>query len=216
MSEPVAVSALQHAVYCLRQAALIHLEQQWAENRFTAEGRVAHEATSLPGQRKVRGVRRVHALALASERLGLTGVADIVEFIRTPDGERAFPVEVKRGKPKLHRADEVQLCAQALCLEDMTGKPVPEGALYYVQTRRRQIVPIDEGLRTLTLATITQFQVIMESGQTPLAVYKPDRCRSCSLIEVCRPRLTGRSVQSWRDRQLGRVLAESDDDESPQ
>jgi CRISPR-associated exonuclease Cas4 len=173
--EPVAISALQHAVFCLRQAALIHLEQQWAENRFTAEGQVAHEATSLPRQRKVRGVRRVHALALASERLGLTGVADIVEFIKEPGGERACPVEIKRGKPKLHRADELQLCAQALCLEEMTGKPVPEGALYYVETRRRLVVPIDEDLRALTKATILAFKTIMDSGHTPAASYKPDR-----------------------------------------
>ena len=113
-SEPIPLSALQHAVYCLRQAALIHLERLWAENRFTAEGQVLHAAADKPGQRKVRGIRRVAALPLASKRLGIAGVADLVEF----HGEEQipYPIEIKRGKPKLHRADEVQLCAQALCL----------------------------------------------------------------------------------------------------
>lgn len=114
-SEPIPLSAVQHAVYCLRQAALIHLERLWAENRFTAEGDVLHAVADKGGSRKARGVRRVMALPLGSRRLNLVGVADMVEF--APDGT-AFPVEYKRGKPKLHRADEAQLCAQALCLEE--------------------------------------------------------------------------------------------------
>ena len=135
--EPIPLSALQHAVYCLRQAALIHLERLWEENRFTAEGHVLHVAADKPGGRRVRGVRRVTALAIGSPRLGIAGVADLVEFHEDGGGEVPFPVEYKRGKPKLHRADEVQLCAQALCLEDMTGKAVPVGALFYAETKRR-------------------------------------------------------------------------------
>src|SRR5690349_13871685 len=129
--EPIPISALQHAVYCLRQAALIHLERIWAENRFTAEGQILHSATHEPGSRQHRGVRRVTGLPLASRRLNLAGVADLVEFRDGSDGETPYPVEFKRGKAKLHHADDVQLCAQALCLEEMTGRPVPEGALYY-------------------------------------------------------------------------------------
>ena len=131
LDDPIPISALQHAVYCLRQAALIHIERVWAENRFTAEGRVLHDVAHEPGSRKDRGVRRVSALPLACRRLNLAGVADMVEFRPGEDGEIAFPVEYKRGKPKLHRADEVQLCAQALCLEEMTGHTVPQGALFY-------------------------------------------------------------------------------------
>jgi CRISPR-associated exonuclease Cas4 len=216
--EPIAISALQHAVYCLRQAALIHLEQQWAENRFTAEGRIAHETTSLPGQRHVRGVRRVHALPLASQTLGIAGVGDIVEFRREGTAksapEIAYPVEMKRGQPKLHRADEVQLAAQAMCLEEMTGHPVPFGALYYVQTRRRVEVPIDEELRALTILTIQAMHGLFETRVTPAAVWKTDRCRACSLIEICRPKLQKTAVLDWRARMVDATITTNQSDET--
>ena len=141
--DPIPLSALQHAVYCLRQAALIHIERQWEENRFTAEGRVLHDVAHDPADRKRGDIRRVTALPLACRRLNLAGVADLVEFRAGADGETAYPVEYKRGKAKLHRADEVQLCAQALCLEEMTGRAVPEGALFYAEARRRVSVPFD-------------------------------------------------------------------------
>ncbi|HET9068851.1 MAG TPA: CRISPR-associated protein Cas4, partial [Amaricoccus sp.] len=139
--EPIPLSALQHAVYCLRQAALIHLERLWAENVFTAEGAVLHAVADKGGGRHARGVRRVMSLPVASRRLNLAGVADVVEFPKAGGREVPFPIEYKRGKPKLHQADEVQLCAQALCLEEMTGMAVPEGALFYAQTKRRVAVP---------------------------------------------------------------------------
>jgi CRISPR-associated protein Cas4 len=120
--DPLPLSALQHAVYCLRQAALIHVERLWEENRFTAEGHVLHARVDEKGARYSRGVRRVSALPLACRRLGIAGVADFVEFHKGSDGETPYPVEYKRGKAKLHRADEAQLCAQALCLEEMTGR----------------------------------------------------------------------------------------------
>lgn len=148
--DPIPLSALQHAVYCLRQAALIHIERLWEENRFTAEGHVLHVASDKPGGRRVRGVRRVTALAIGSPRLGIAGVADLVEFRQEGGREIAFPVEYKRGAPKRHRADEVQLCAQALCLEDMTGQGVPAGALFYAETKRRTEVVFDSDLRALT------------------------------------------------------------------
>jgi CRISPR-associated exonuclease Cas4 len=150
LDDPIPLSALQHAVYCMRQAALIHIERLWEENRFTAEGRVLHEVAHEPAQRRQKGLRRVTALPLACKRLNLGGVADLVEFRAGPDGETAYPVEYKRGKAKLHRADEVQLCAQALCLEEMTGRAVPEGALFYAETKRRLAVPFDAELRLLT------------------------------------------------------------------
>lgn len=205
--EPIPLSALQHAVYCLRQAALIHLERLWAENRFTAEGSVLHAVADKGGQRRVRGVRQVMALPLASRRLNLTGTADLVEFTLGPDGEIAVPVEYKRGKPKLHRADEVQLCAQALCLEEMTGRPVQQGALFYAETKRRLTVPFDADLRRLTEATIADLAAVLASRVTPSTTSHKSRCRACSLVELCRPDIVSRPVRAWRDRMLAGMLA---------
>jgi CRISPR-associated exonuclease Cas4 len=204
--DPIPLSALQHAVYCLRQAALIHLERLWAENRFTAEGQVLHLTTHETGQRGAKDLRRVTALPIASRRLGIAGVADLVEFRGGPGGETPYPVEFKRGKAKLHRADEVQLCAQALCLEEMTGRPVPEGALFYGETRRRRIVTFDRELRELTEATAVQLGDLFASHRTPPAEYRADRCRPCSLIELCRPKAGARSVRAWRERTLSVLL----------
>jgi len=196
--EPIPISALQHAVYCLRQAALIHLERLWEENRFTAEGAVLHAVTHESGGRYARGVRRVTALPLGSSRLGIAGIADLVEFHAEPDGEVPYPVEFKRGKPKPHRADEVQLCAQALCLEEMNGRLVPEGALFYAETKRRIVVVFDADLRRLTETTLTEFRAVLESGRTPAAVYRAGKCRACSLLDLCRPKAGGRSALQWR------------------
>jgi CRISPR-associated exonuclease Cas4 len=205
--EPIPISAIQHAVYCLRQAALIHLERQWAENRLTAEGQILHLASDEAGTRKVRGVRRVTALHLASQHLGIAGVADIVEFRKSDSGaEIPYPVEIKRGKPKLHRADEAQLCAQAFCLEEMTGAPVTEGALFYAETRRRVVVPFDESLKALTQSTITQLREVFSSEITPPANYKATLCKACSLKDICKPKLSTRSALNWRDRALETAL----------
>ncbi len=206
-TEPIPLSAIQHAVYCLRQAALIHLERLWAENRFTAEGDVLHAVADKGGSRKARGVRRVLALPLASRRMNLTGMADLVEFHPGPDGETAFPVEYKRGKPKLHRADEAQLCAQALCLEEMTGTPVPQGALFYAQTKRRVTVPFDATLRALAETAVAELAAVLASRATPPPTPHRSRCRACSLIDLCRPETHARPVRQWRDRMLARALA---------
>lgn len=207
-SEPIPLSALQHAVYCLRQAALIHLERLWEENRFTAEGHVLHVVADKPGSRRARGVRRVTNLALGAPKLGLAGVADLVEFRADGEGETAFPVEYKRGKPKLHRADEVQLCAQALCLEEMTGRPVPDGALFYAETKRRVEVPFDDTLRRLTLDTVAALADIFRSRVTPPPTQHRARCRACSLADLCKPDLAGRDARGWRRRMVERLVAE--------
>ena len=204
--DAIPLSALQHAVYCLRQAALIHLERLWAENRFTAEGDVFHAVADKGGSRRARGVRRVMSLPLASTRLNLVGTADLVEFAPAPEGETAFPVEYKRGKPKLHRADEVQLCAQGLCLEEMTGRPVPEGALFYAQTKRRVVVPFDPDLRALTETTARSLSEVITNRITPAPTPHKSRCRACSLIELCRPETYARPVRAWRDRMLAKTL----------
>jgi len=209
-AEPIPLSALQHAVYCLRQAALIHLERLWADNRFTAEGQVLHISADTPGRRKVRGVRRVNALPLASRRLGIAGVADLVEFQRVGAAEVPFPIEIKRGKAKLHRADEVQLCAQALCLEEMTGCPVPDGALFYAETKRRLPVAFDTELRQLTEATIGELREVFRTQRTPPPTPHRARCRACSLRELCRPEAVMRPVAVWRRRAVERLLSEAE------
>lgn len=206
LDDPIPISALQHAVYCLRQAALIHIERLWEENRFTAEGRVLHDVAHQPGDRKRGKVRRVMALPLASRRLNLVGVADLVEFRAGTDGETAYPVEYKRGKAKLHRADEVQLCAQGLCLEEMNGRQVSEGAIFYAETKRRVVVPFDSELRRLTEDTASQFGALFATGRTPPATYRADRCRACSLIDVCRPKAAAKSALGFRAREIAAAL----------
>lgn len=200
----IPLSALQHYLYCPRQCALIHVERLWAENRQTAEGRLLHERADQPQTELRHGVRTVTAMPLVNLSLGITGIADVVEFHGSAAGEQAFPVEYKRGRPKAHRADEVQLCAQALCLESMLGRPVPEGALFYGETRRRKQVPFDPPLRELTLSTISATRALFESGRTPLAEYQSRRCDACSLIELCQPRLLSRreSVNHWLRQQI--------------
>ena len=191
----IPLSALQHYLYCPRQWALIHLEQLWAENTQTAQGRVLHERVDAGRAQWRAGVRSVSALPLAHDELGLTGVADVVEFHGQEGGagERPFPVEYKRGRPKAHRADEVQLCAQALCLEMMLGQPVPCGALFYGQTRRRHDVVFDDALRSLTRETVAAVRALWQAGTTPPADYQARRCDACSLIDLCQPRTLART-----------------------
>ncbi len=200
----IPISALQHYLYCPRQCALIHVEQLWAENRQTAEGKLLHERADRPQVEQRHGVRTITAMPLINLTLGITGIADVVEFHQRPEGERAFPVEYKRGRPKSHRADEVQLCAQALCLEAMLGHSLAQGALFYGQTRRRVQVIFDTELRQLTQDVIHATRSMIDSGRTPLAEYQAKRCDACSLIELCQPRLLKHShdVQTWLHRQL--------------
>jgi CRISPR-associated exonuclease Cas4 len=205
--ELLPLSALQHFLYCPRQCALIHVEQQWAENRFTAEGRILHNRTESPASETRRGVRTITAMPIRSLRLGVCGIADVVEFHR--DGEQGlpFPVEYKRGRPKAHRADEVQLCAQAMALEEMLNMEVPKGALFYGAERRRTLVSFDVGLRKLTQQVADGTRALILSGQTPHPVYETRRCNSCSLLELCRPqRLTeAPSVARWLERTIARL-----------
>lgn len=184
MPEPIPISALQHWLYCPRQCALIHLEQAWAENRFTAEGRVMHE-NAHEGADETRGrVRITRGMPVMSECMGLTGQCDVVEF--HGDGT-VLPVEYKRGKPKAHRADEVQLCAQGMCLEEMLGVVIGRGCLFYGENRRRMEVVFDGGLRDLVRRTAGEIRECLESGITPTAEYEARRCDACSLIDFCQP-----------------------------
>jgi CRISPR-associated exonuclease Cas4 len=203
--DTIPLSALQHYLFCPRQCALIHVEQAWAENRFTAEGRVLHEATAEIGTEKRRGVRVVTAMPLVSLRLGVSGIADLVEMHKTDDGRwQPFPVEYKRGKPKQHRADDVQLCAQAMALEEMFGVALTEGALFYGETRRRVTVPLDQALRALTQDIAAQTRALLGGRTTPPAVYAKSKCANCSLVEACQPKRLSRSISAaaWLARQI--------------
>jgi CRISPR-associated exonuclease Cas4 len=201
----IPLSALQHYLYCPRQCALIHIEQLWAENTATAEGRVAHERVHAAQSEIRRGVRTVTGMPLRSRRLGVSGIADVVELHRAPDGNRRpYPVEHKRGRPKAHRADEAQLCAQAMALEEMFGVTIAEGALFYGQPRRRQTIALDAELRTLTETVAAATRALLAAGRTPRMEYDKTRCDACSLLDICRPRTTGagRSAAAWLEAQL--------------
>jgi CRISPR-associated exonuclease Cas4 len=195
----IPLSALQHYLFCPRQCALIHVERLWAENVLTAEGRILHESSDKPGQGR-RGERRiVHGMPLRSAALGVAGVADVVELFREGGGWRPYPIEYKRGRPKAHRADEVQLCAQALCLEEMLSVDVPEGALFYGKVRRRHAVAFDDGLRDLTRKVAAATREMLGAGRTPPPVYEKKRCDACSLKGLCQPKRLERPgpVAAW-------------------
>lgn len=203
--ELIPISALQHYLYCPRQCALIHIERLWAESRHTAEGRLLHERADRPQAGRRKGVRTVTAMPLLNPGLGITGIADVVEFHATEfGGEQAFPVEYKRGRPKAHRADEVQLCAQALCLEHMLRQPLRAAALFYGETRRRKDVALDEDLRRITLQTIVDTRTMISAGLTPSTSYEAKRCDACSMIDLCQPRWLsrGRGIGKWLRAQL--------------
>ncbi|MCS4534034.1 CRISPR-associated protein Cas4 [Neisseria montereyensis] len=183
------LSALQHYAFCPRQCALIHNEQAWAENFLTAQGRALHERVDSGEPETRKGIRFERSVHVSAEKLGVHGVLDMVECDMQTG--RLKPIEYKRGKPKPAPFDEIQLCAQALCLEEMTGQTITEGALWYGQTRHRLPVAFSDGLRAETLATITEVRELLESGQTPPPEYGK-RCKACSLVEVCQPVLLGK------------------------
>jgi CRISPR-associated exonuclease Cas4 len=214
--ELLPISALQHLLFCERQCALIHVERLWAENPLTVEGRHLHERVDEePGESR-GDLRITRGLLLRNLRLGLTGRADVVELHRLPadaspeDGAelpglpgrwRPFPVEYKRGRPKEHRADEVQLCAQALCLEEMLGTRVPVGALFYGQTRHRREIAFDPVLRALTEGAASRLHRLVASGVTPPPVREP-KCDQCSLLALCMPAAPAKSARGYLDRFL--------------
>lgn len=198
----IPLSALQHHLFCARQCALIHVEGLWAEDGATAEGRLLHAKVDAAGPESRPGVRILRGVALRSLTLGVAGRADVVELHGTPP--QPFPVEYKRGKPKAHRADEVQLCAQAICLEEMLATAVPEGALFYDTTRRRLAVRFDAALRDLTYAVAEAARGNILAGCTPPPVHGR-YCARCSLRDLCQPeRLADPpSVAVWLRTQLG-------------
>jgi CRISPR-associated exonuclease Cas4 len=244
----IPISALQHWLYCPRQCALIHLEQAWAENKFTAEGRVMHENAHEGADETRAGVRITRGMPVVSQELGITGQCDVVEFAAcggdlkleisdlkkmkregdsrfeisdlrrvrdagsdASEGDlkfqisnfkctvQAVPVEYKRGKPKAHRADEVQLCAQGMCLEEMLGTPIAGGCLYYGEKRRRTDVVFDDELRELVRKTVEEIRRCFACGVTPTAEYDERRCDNCSLMDLCQPQAMRfkKGVAAW-------------------
>ena len=186
--DPITLSALQHWAYCPRQCGLIHLEQAFDDNIHTLRGQAVHAAVDKPGVEERKGLRVERALPLWSDALGLIGKADVVEF--EPDCT-PYPVEYKHGSR--HKAadiaacDDVQLAAQALCLEEMTGRAVPEGALYYASSRRRRVLPITEALRAQVQDTAAAVRAMLAGGTLPPPTEDTRRCKGCSLRERCQP-----------------------------
>lgn len=196
--EPIQVAALQHWCYCPRQCALIHVEQGFAENVYTLRGRAVHDRVDAPGLEVRAGMRVERALPIWSERLGLIGKADVVEF--SGDGT-PYPVEYKNGsrakRASIAACDDLQLAAQAVCLEEMTGRAVPEGALYYASSKRRRPVPITDALRASVENAVAAVRALLAAARLPPPV-DDERCRACSLIDLCQPRALG-DVQRLRD-----------------
>ena len=196
--EYLALSGLQHFAFCRRQWALIHIEQQWAENLRTVEGDLLHDRAHDEQLTESRGdILIVRGLRVVSHRLQIQGVCDVVEFHRDPAGVTLsgregtwlpYPVEYKRGKPKPFDADELQLCAQAMCLEEMLLCSIPEGSLFYGEPRRRTRVVLDAALRGRVESMLAEMRALYARGHTPKA--KPDKgCSACSLKDLCLPRL---------------------------
>jgi CRISPR-associated exonuclease Cas4 len=226
------LSALQHLVFCERQCALIHIEQQWRDNWLTLEGSHSHSRVHEQAQRReLRGdILITRGLPLRSLRLGLSGRADVVEFHRVPGRQehlhrtgdvshevavaglpgfwRPFPVEYKRGKPKTDSCDEVQLCAQALCLEEMLHVSVSAGALFYGRIQRRHDVAFGADLRARTEKACGRLRELLDGGIAPRVSREP-KCTSCSLLEICQPAATapGRSAARYLARAVARSRA---------
>jgi CRISPR-associated exonuclease Cas4 len=189
----VMISSLQHLLFCERQYALIHIEQVWEENRFTEEGRVLHERVDTEGHESRRLFRQEFGMAVRSLEWGLIGKCDLVELRLSPGGgvAEAVPVEFKRGTDKEADVDRVQLCAQALCLEEMLSEVVPKGQFYYLADHRRTSVDFGGELRAKTAAVISQVRELQAAGVTPPAVYERRKCDRCSLVELCMPKSAG-------------------------
>ena len=183
--EAIAISALQHYSYCPRQCALIHQEQVFSDNVHTARGNAIHALVDEPGSEARSGIRIERALPLFCERLGLSGRADVVEFLA--DGT-PYPSEYKHGPRRQRQHDDLQLAAQALCLEEMTGKSVPRGAIFHASSRRRREITIHQSLRDAVEQTTAAVRQMLLSGQLPPPV-NDARCKECSLIDLCQPEM---------------------------
>lgn len=218
-SDLLPISALQHLSYCKRQCALIHLERVWAESRATADGRHFHERVHERADESRRDVRLVRGLSLRSMRHGLAGVADVVEFWKDETrgvvvpGLRGtwmpLPIEYKRGRAKQSPCDAVQLCAQALCLEEMLNVSILSGCLFYGLSRRRLEVVFDASLRAATESVARELHELIDGGHTPPPEPGP-KCKECSLAALCMPGSAGRAVSRYVEESLGAFRTETE------
>ena len=210
------ISGIQHFMFCRRQWALIHIEQQWQENRLTAEGEVIHQnAHKDDFIEKRSGILVTRGLRVASPTLGITGQCDVVEFLSSEEGVplhghrglwQAVPVEYKRGKDKEDDSDIFQLCAEALCLEEMLHCRIPYGFLYYHEIRRRRKIDLDEDIRSSVKSALREMHELFHRGRTP-KVKISKKCQSCSLKGLCLPKLCRvQSVRGYMEKALGEEL----------
>lgn len=198
-TDPVALSALQHWIYCPRQCGLIHLEQAFADNIHTARGQAVHHLVDTPGYEIKSGVRVERALPVWCDRLNLIGKADLVEF--HPDGT-VYPVEFKHGAKRQKLHDDIQLAAQAICMEEMLSRSVPKGAIFHATSHRRREVAITPELKTLVEETAAAIRAMLASGKLPPPV-NDARCKECSLKDICQPEaLAGQGKQHQQRQDL--------------
>lgn len=183
----IMISALQHYVYCPRQCGLIHVDDVWQENVFTVRGNILHGKVDTDTYETRGNTKTVRGLRIHSYKFGITGRCDVVEFKETENGKFVLPVEFKSGEPKEDISDKVQLCAQAICLEEMLNITIKQGAFFYGKIRRRNIVDIDEELRTQTENIILAVRQIVASKKIPIAEFQT-KCRNCSLQSICQPK----------------------------
>jgi len=200
----IPLSALQHYAYCPRRCALIHTERLWRENSLTTLGKIEHENVDSGQSNQRKYIRNERSVQLINHRLGIRGIADLIEYhLDAKDGHiiSAEIVEYKHGRPEKHQADEMQLCAQALCIEEMQGLSITESSLYYGAIRRRTTIKLDAELRQRCEETIRATRALLQSQQLPPA-YKKAGCRSCSLYEDCLPVKREQSVKAYNQRML--------------
>ena len=199
--EMLMLSGIQHYMFCPRQWALIHLEQQWEENLLTMEGSLLHTNVDNPSYRQKNGnTITLRSVSIASKKLGLYGITDAVELLPTYDEKggirhvkypgiwKPFPIEYKRGKPKHTPIDEVQLAAQVMCLEEMYNIRIEYGALYYGETKHREVISVNQQLREQTIRCAEEMHKIFKSGNLP-KIEKGKHCKNCSLANKCMPNI---------------------------
>lgn len=199
-SDWLPLSALQHLMFCPRQCALIHIEREWQENILTAKGRLEHDRVHQGYQEFRRGRKQISGLRIHSKKMGIQGQLDLLECERIDEkGEnnlasfqlkgtwKVFPVEFKHGQPKTDNCDKIQVCAQAMCLEEMLNITIKEAALFYHRIRKREQVVLDEKLRIQTILKASELHQLFNSGKTPLPIYSK-KCKACSMIDICMPK----------------------------
>lgn len=210
--ELLLISGIQHYVFCKRQWALIHIEQMWAENVLTVEGNIMHAVSHDEERTEKRGDLLItRGLSVASHAMGITGKCDVVEFHADPDGVplfgyegswRPYPVEYKRGRPKAHDADILQLCAQAMCLEEMLGCAIPAGSLFYGEPHRRQAVDFTEDIRQQVREVVAQMRALYRRGHTPGGKAQKG-CKQCSIESLCKPGRAAQQVDAYIAAHIG-------------